>query len=103
MLQKDFHWSPDMRSWDSQQNFPSSSENTFEQTMILNTVSIHTVNFCRDDPLGGRELEKCFNFLCCSAAVVHQEGQMNISVFLGRQAFAFVLSVAERAAERIFK
>lgn len=64
--------------------------------MILNTVSIHTVDFCKDDPLGGRELEKCFNFLCCLAAVVHQDGRMNISVFLGRQTFAFVLSDAER-------
>lgn len=62
--------------------------------MILNTVIIHTVNFCKDVPLGGRELEKCSNFLCCSAAVVHQDGQMNIYVFLGREAFAFVLSVA---------
>lgn len=53
--------------------------------MILNTVSIHTVNFCKDDHLGGRELEKHFNLICYSTAVVYQDRQMKISVFLGTQ------------------
>lgn len=62
-----------------------SSETTFAQTVIWNAVSVHTVHCFKDDDLGKRELEKCFDFICYSAAAVCQDRQMKMSVLLGGQ------------------